>query len=102
MTQSYEGHYFFNDATVRRWNSDAIGVYYCGTVAPNGNLNVHYIGRAVGVDGIRGRLLQHLGENKWRDITHFGFRLCSTSHEAIDLEASEIALYSPKYNIVGV
>lgn len=101
MVQSFKGVYRFDDTTVTNWNSTIIGVYYCGVRTEEGKLTIYYVGRAVGDGGIRGRLLQHLSENKWRDVTHFGYEECSTAQEAINHEASEIEKYKPKYNIVG-
>ena len=101
MIYNYQGHYSFNQKTVSDWNSRITGVYYCGYQVQNGNLFPLYIGRAVGDGGIRGRLLQHLAENKWPDIFIFGYTQCSTPQEAMSLEEQEIAKYKPKYNIQG-
>ena len=101
MVYKYQGHYQYDDGVVRNWDSSAIGVYYCGYPLSNGNLLVHYVGRAVGKDGIRGRLLQHMLEDLWSDISHFGYSVCSTIQEAENLEASEIKRLKPKYNKQG-
>ena len=101
MIQLFKGNYGFNNAIVSGWDSTAIGVYYCGALNSNGNLVVYYIGRAIGDDGIRGRLLQHLSETKWPDVTHFGYHVCDTQQEALSHEALEIGVYKPKYNKIG-
>jgi len=97
MIQPYKGHYSYNKRVVSDWDSTAIGVYYCGYLSIN-NLYVLYVGKATSNEGIRGRLLQHLKENKWPDVSHFGYCVCSTSKEAEDFEASEIKRLKPKYN----
>lgn len=99
MIYKFEGIYSFDEKTVGGWKSTAIGVYYCGIKTAEGSLVPYYIGRAIADGGIRNRLLQHLGERKWRDVTHFGYKICSTEKEAIDHEISEIATYKPKYNV---
>ena len=101
MIKTFKGPHEFDKDVVSDWDSNAIGVYYCGVKTPEGKLTVYYVGRAVGDGGIRNRLLQHLGENKWHDVTHFGYELCDTILEAISHEASEISKYRPKYNIQG-
>lgn len=101
MIQSFKGPFSFTESIVTDWNSNIIGVYYCGVKTAEGKLTVYYVGRAVSDIGIRGRLLQHLSENKWYDVTHFGYEECSTSQEAINHEASEIVKYHPKYNTQG-
>lgn len=101
MIYQFQGNYTYSKEVVGGWNSSAIGVYYCGYKVSNGNLRPLYIGRAIGDGGIRGRLLQHLSEDKWPDVTIFGYTQCSTAQEAIDLESKEIAIYKPKYNEQG-
>ena len=59
------------------------------------------VGRGVGDGGIRGRLLNHLRNDYWPDVTHFGYCVCSTAKEAEDFEASEIKRLQPKYNTQG-
>ncbi len=100
MIQPYKGHYQYNEKIVSDWNSTAIGVYYCGYPNTNG-LSVLYVGKAISDEGIRGRLLQHLKEDKWPDVSHFGYCVCSTPKEAEDFEASEIKKLKPKYNTQG-
>ncbi len=100
MIKSFQGPFSYDYDTINNWNSSAIGVYYCGVAIPN-NLSPFYIGRAVSEGGIRTRLLQHLGETKWRDVTDFGFRICDTTAEVESLEASEIKRCQPKYNTHG-
>lgn len=101
MIHPYQGPYSYNQATLGAWNSNAIGVYYVGYVLQNGNLFAHYVGRAVGQGGIKNRLLQHLNEDKWLDVTHFGYSGCDTEQEAINFESSEILRLKPKYNAQG-
>lgn len=101
MIHQYQGNYLYNQPTIDGWNSNRIGVYYCGSILPNGNLLPLYIGKGVGQDGIKGRLLQHLNQDVWPDVTHFGYSVCDTSKEAEDLESAEISRFKPKYNIHG-
>lgn len=101
MTYNYQGHYQYSDNVIRNWDSSAMGVYYCGYPLSNGNLLVLYVGRAVGDGGIRGRLLQHLQEDYWSGVTHFGYCVCTTAKEAEDLEANEIKRLQPKHNKQG-
>ena len=46
---------------------------------------------------------QHLNDKnkKWPDVSHFGYRVCSTLKEAKELETSEIENLQPKYNKSG-
>ncbi|KKW05717.1 MAG: hypothetical protein UY40_C0010G0014 [candidate division CPR1 bacterium GW2011_GWC1_49_13] len=101
MIGNYKGHYSYDEKTIGDWKSSTIGVYYCGYPLSNGNLYVLYVGRAVGGDGIRGRLLQHLREEIWPDVSHFGYCVCAKVGEAEDHEAAEIARLKPSYNIQG-
>lgn len=101
MSTPYPGPYAYDDDVVSKWQSSAIGVYFCGYLTSSGKILPLYIGRAIGEAGIRGRLLQHLLENKWRDVTHFCYNVCASEREAMDLEAQQIALHRPKYNIQG-
>jgi len=101
MIYSYKGHFIYDKKTIENWNSIVVGVYYCGYKLPNGNLDPLYIGSGTGESGIRGRLLDHMRDDYWPDITHFGYRQCGTVQEAVDLESQEIANYKPKYNKVG-
>jgi excinuclease UvrABC nuclease subunit len=101
MIKTFKGPYKFDKTTLENWDSNEIGVYYCGVKTNEGKLTIYYIGRAIGEGGIRDRLLQHLSENKWYDVTHFGYEGCDTSKEAIDHESSEIEKYKPKYNTQG-
>ena len=102
MVQGYKGNYVFSKEVVQGWNNDEGGVYYCGVVDNTGkSLTPHYIGKAFGGGGIKARLLQHLSENKWRDITHFGYSVCSSENESLAFELQEIKRLNPKYNIHG-
>lgn len=101
MIQEYKGEYEYKENIISNWKSTSIGVYYCGFKSIKGVFSVLYVGRATGDHGIRGRLLEHLQENKWPDVSHFGYCICSTSKEAEDYESSEIKRLKPKYNIQG-
>lgn len=101
MIYNYQGHFSYSWPTVNSWEANPIGVYYCGYLLSNGNLFPLYIGKSAADAGIRGRLLQHLNETKWRDVTHFGYHQCDTENEALDFEAAEIEKYKPKYNKQG-
>lgn len=101
MVSQFNGPYSFDTATVTNWNSSLIGVYYCGVKTVDGRLTVYYIGKSVADGGVRGRLLQHLNERKWPDVTHFGYVQCDSVTEAERHELAEIAKYRPKYNTVG-
>jgi hypothetical protein len=99
MIQQYQGDYTYDAKVIGDWNSNAIGVYYCGYINPSNNmLYAHYIGKGTGAGGMRSRLLDHLREDSWPDVTHFGIRLCSTVKEADEFEVTEIARCQPKYN----
>ena len=101
MIHSYAGSYPYNKDSISRYASDNFGVYYCGYM--NGNtLATMYVGRAAG-DGvsIKSRLLNHLSNDYWPKVTHFGFHVCDTKSEAIDLEAREIERLQPPYNTQG-
>jgi hypothetical protein len=101
MIYQFKGPYSFDNATVGDWNSTAIGVYYCGAKTADGKLSIYYVGKSVADGGIRGRLLQHLSEKKWPDVTHFGYEQCDTTRETEQHELAEIAKYKPKYNTQG-
>lgn len=96
----YNGHYGYDEANITNWNAEPIGVYYCGYVS-NGTLIVHYVGRAIGEGGIRRRLLEHLRDDHWPDVSAFGYAICANDQEAIDFEVAEITRLQPKYNIQG-
>lgn len=102
MAYEYQGHYQYNKVSVNTNAPENMGVYYCGYVAANNILITHYVGRAKG-DGvsIRSRLLDHLSQDNWPDVSRFGYRVCTTKKEAEDLEASEIQRIKPKYNTQG-
>lgn len=102
MIQTYKGHFDYRESAITALNSGITGVYYCGALTITGSLVPYYVGRAIGEDGIRGRVLDHHQEDYWPDVTHFGFEACSTASEAIQHEANEIARYKPKYNKQGL
>ena len=101
MAQPFKGNYSFNKQIVSNWESNAIGVYYCGFESQQGRLICLYVGQAVGEGGIRGRLLQHLAENKLPDVSHFWYTICETVREAAALEAREILRLQPEHNTKG-
>ncbi len=101
MVQNYQGHYNYSQGVVGGWKSSAIGVYYCGCIAANGNLDVLYVGKATGQEGMRGRLLQHLREDFFEGVTHFGYCACATIAEAETFEATEIRRLQPRHNKIG-
>lgn len=101
MINNYSGHHIFNALSVSTHAPGLIGIYYCGYVNLSNALVTHYVGRAMG-EGvtIRKRLQDHLSEG-WRDVTHFGFCVCTTQKEAEYFEKAEIARLNPKYNKIG-
>lgn len=100
MIASYTGHYLFNGRSVSENAPNSIGVYYCGKLNENGNLVPLDIGRAKGENvSIRSRLSDHLRDDYWPDVTHFGYVICTTMKEAEEYEMSEIKKYKPKYNV---
>jgi len=101
MIHEFKGPYTYSEKVIEEWNSDAIGVYYCGFKLDNGNLKPLYIGKGTGKDGIRSRLLDHLSDDYWSDVTHFGYHICDNVTETENFEAEEIAKYKPKYNEQG-
>ena len=102
MISQYFGHYPYDKSSVSNRAPDNIGVYYCGYINSSSNLTVHYVGRATGqYTSIKSRLLDHLRDDNWGDVTHFGYKTCSTASEAENLEAQEIQRLKPKYNTVG-
>lgn len=103
MVHPYEGYYAYDEGVIKRWDSTAIGVYYCGYLTSENKLYPLYIGMSSSDNGIRGRLLDHLREDSWPDVTHFGYQICDTAQEAENLESKEIGdrQSKPKYNKQG-
>lgn len=100
MVHDYSGHYPFNPFSIGAYAPESMGVYYCGYQDNSGDLIPLYIGRAKGEDvTIRGRVGSHRRDGKWTDVTHFGFRICTTKTEAEELEVAEISRFQPKYNV---
>lgn len=99
MISNYTGHYAYNRQSIGTNAPEDHGVYYCGYPNSKNALVILYVGRAVG-DGvtIRSRLYDHLRDDNWSDVTHFGYAICSTVQEAKDFEESEIEKYKPRYN----
>lgn len=98
MAKPYSGHFPYTERGISDHGPISTGVYYCGVITTEGKLRPYYIGKSSAIHGMRGRLLQHLSESKWWDITHFGFEECTTEDEALRHEENEIKLYKPKYN----
>lgn len=97
MIGNYQGNYAYNSGSVSLFAPAVQGVYYCGLKDSNG-LTPFYIGRS---ENIQERLQDHLRNDYWPGVTHFGYRTCSTWSEMVELEASEINRYQPRYNTVG-
>lgn len=101
MIYDYSGHHGYDKWSVTSKAPDNIGVYYCGVLNFKGLIPL-YIGRAIGENvTIKSRLLDHVRDDNWPEVTHFGYQICTTVKEAEDLEASEIASWKPKYNKQG-
>jgi len=102
MVYDYSGHYLFTALSIGANAPESMGVYYCGMKDNNGKLVPLYIGRAKG-EGVTilGRVRNHRNDEKWPDVTHFGYRICTTKTEAEALEATGIKHFQPKYNVQG-
>ncbi len=101
MIYNYQGHYLYNDEIIGNWNSRAIGVYFCGFLTAQNQLQPVYIGVGTGNGGMRDRLLCHLRDDYWPEATHFGYHLCDNAEEALRWEAEQILAHQPKYNERG-
>ncbi len=101
MIHDFKGPYTYSEAVIKDWDSDAIGVYYCGTKTADNKLTPLYIGKGTGDGGMRSRLLNHIAKDNWSDVTHFGYEICDTITEVEDYEAEEIAKYKPEHNKQG-
>ena len=101
MIYPFNSPYQYTAYTVEGWNSAVIGVYYCGFLNSNNQLVPLYIGKGTGEGGIKSRLIDHLRDDYWPDVTHFGFHVCDYIHEADNYEATEILKYKPRYNKIG-
>lgn len=101
MIHEFKRLYTYSKDVIEEWDSNDIGVYYCGLKLDNENLKPLYIGKGTDEGRIRSRLLDHLLEDYWPDVTHFGYHICDTSTETENFEAEEIAKYKPKYNDQG-
>ena len=99
MVSPYEGHFLFNEDSIFENVPESIGVYYCGEINNNNKLLVYYVGMSG--ESIKNRLLDHLRDEDWSDVTHFGYELCSTKQEALDHEVVKIEHIQPKYNDQG-
>jgi len=102
MANLYEGNFPYTRDIISAWKSSAIGVYLCGYLSTDSTvLYTLYIGRGVSEGGMRARLLDHLREDSWPGVTHFGYYACNSVSEAEELEARLIFQYKPRYNIQG-
>lgn len=102
MTYQYMGNYPFNKLKITTFAPDSQGVYYCGFVKLDGSLGTLYVGRAKGTGvTIKSRLHDHFNYDRWGSVTHFGYILCTTDQDAINLEAYEIRRLQPTYNKNG-
>lgn len=99
MIGNFRASFNFNSYGIEANAPSITGVYYLGYADYTGALRIYYIGKST---DIKKRLLEHLQENKWKDVTYFGYCTCSTEQEALQLEAKEISYYKPKYNVQGV
>jgi excinuclease UvrABC nuclease subunit len=98
MIGDYKGNYPYTQDSIPNNAPTQIGVYYCGHPNAANVLLTDYVGSS---KDIRTRLLQHLNGDRWSDVTHFGFKLCSSQQEATNFEADEIKRLNPKYNKTG-
>lgn len=98
MAEDFKGAFPYNKSSVRASGPERIGVYYIGHYSAKREFVADYVGSS---GDIRTRLLQHLNQDDWRDVTHFGYRLCRSEQEALALEAAEIKRLKPKYNKLG-
>lgn len=102
MIHEFKGPFSYSEAVIKGWNSSAIGVYYCGALGADNKFRAfYYIGKGTGEGGMRSRLIDHLSQDSWPDVTHFGYHVCDRADEAESYEAEEIAKYKPRYNTQG-
>lgn len=101
MIHEFKYPYPYSESVIKNWNSTAIGVYYCGTIAADNRLILLYIGKGTGEGGMRSRLLDHLSQDYWPEVTHFGYHECDSAKEAEAYESQEIAKYKPRHNTQG-
>jgi len=97
MVGNYRGNYAYNSEGLSVLAPAVQGVYYCGSKNSDG-LTPLYIGRS---ENIQKRLQDHLRDDYWPGVTHFGYITCSTWFETANLEAAEIKKFQPRYNTVG-
>lgn len=92
----YNGKYSFDKSVISNWNSSATGVYYLfeGT-------SIVYVGSAISVEGIRGRLLQHINERSFPNVAQFGYKEIFGKDAILNHESSEIKRLQPRYNKNG-
>lgn len=98
MVSRFIGPFIWGKASINANVDDSIGVYYCCHYNQNQELIALYVGSS---EEMKTRLMTHLSQVKWPDVTHFGFSRCSTIAEALIFESSEISRLKPKYNRIG-
>lgn len=101
MIEIYKGHFAYTLQSVSNNAPQSKGVYYMGSLNQDGSLGVTYVGKSSDGADMRGRLLSHYNNGEWSDITHFGYRVCTTIQEADKLEADEITRLQPTHNQIG-
>ena len=94
----YESPCFFDKSAIKNLSSLVKGVYYLGYLNTQQELIPLYIGKATGAEGIKGRLLDHIENNQFNDITHFEYIETDNEKEALIIEEIEIKKHNPKYN----
>ena len=97
MISQYQGPWAYNQASISTNAPDVKGVYYCGYISPKNTLATLYVGKSE-EDSIKNRLLNHLNQDNWTDVTHFGFKTGETNQEISNFEQQEIVRLNPKYN----
>lgn len=101
MVYDYNGHFAYTSQSISNNAPQSKGVYYMGSLNQDRSLGVTYVGKSSDGSDMRGRLQSHFNNNEWSDVTHFGYRVCTTTQEADKLEADEIARLKPRHNQIG-
>ena len=101
MIDSYKGHFAYTSQSISENAPQSKGVYFMGSLNPDGSLGVTYVGKSSDGADMRGRLQSHFNNNEWLDVTLFGYQVCTTIQEADQLEADEIVRLQPRHNQVG-
>lgn len=98
INKTFQGPFLYREDIISGWDSNIKGIYYCG-IKQNESIIPLYIGKATREGGIKDRLLDHLREDNWPDITHFAYYALDNEKEIDNFEVLEIEKYKPKYNI---